>query len=361
MPFDPRPIRLRPDNFTPPSRTPWGGTRIVRQYKAALELGGLAPDTRVGESWELSTCDEFHTLTAEGELLGRWLGRDPEGALGAEASLGRRSTALLVKWIDAADNLSLQIHPDDDYPALGPDETGKLEAWYVVDREPGAGIYLGFRPGVGEREVRAALAGDADLSELMAFSEVERGDFVLLECGTPHALGRGVALIEPQRVAPGKRGVTYRYWDFGRRYDAQGRLDAAGTPRELHVAHALAVTRWDRVADPAWLATRRQRHGWPALDGAARCELLCTPEPAGPNAARAAHLRVARVLGNGSLRLPAWNALRSLTVIEGSVALGAAGDALHLRAGETAALPAASGALEVTLDAAHAVVCAATG
>jgi mannose-6-phosphate isomerase class I len=380
----PRPIRLKPDNFTPPSRTPWGGTRLVQRYKARLDLGALDPTAPVGESWELSTCDEFHTVTESGELLGQWLAREPRALLGDEALLGGRLTALLVKWLDAADNLSLQIHPEDDYRHLGPDESGKVEAWYVVDHDPGAGIYLGFRPGVTERQVQEALAADEDLSTLMAFSLVERGDFVLLEPGTPHALGKGISLLEPQVVAPGKRAMTYRYWDWRRRYDARGQRDANGRPRELHVAHALAVTRWDRACDPAWLASRVQHRGWPALDGTApaltpsgiaervrggasgtaggaRCEVLCTPEQGQGAGLYSSRLRVARLLGQGATRLPAWNALRALTVVEGEVKLGRGADALVLTAGETCAVPAVSGALDVELAAAHALVCAAAG
>jgi len=360
-PVQPRPIRLKPDNFTPPSRTPWGGTRLVQRYKAGLDLGALDPKAPVGESWELSTCDEFHTVTESGELLGQWLAREPRAWLGDEALLGGQLTALLVKWLDAADNLSLQIHPEDDYRQLGPDEAGKVEAWYIVDRDPGAGIYLGFRPGVTERQVQQALAADADLSTLMAFSEVERGDFVLLETGTPHALGKGISLLEPQAVAPGKRAVTYRYWDWRRRYDARGQRDPNGQPRELHVAHALAVTRWDRATDPAWLASRVRHYGWPASTAAAQCEVLCTPDQGNGAGLYSSRLRVARLHGNGATRTPAWNALRALTVIEGEVTLGRGADALVLRAGETCAVPAASGALEVELAQAHALLCAAAG
>ena len=302
-------------------------------------------------------------MTATGELLGQYLARDPHGMLGDEAVLGRRTTALLVKWIDAEDNLSLQIHPEDEYAQLGPDEAGKTEAWYVVDHEPNAGVYLGFQPGVGEREVREALAADADLSTLMAFWPMQRGDFVLLEPGTPHALGRGIAIIEPQAVAPNKRAVTYRYWDFRRRYDARGHLDSGGKPRELHIAHALAVTRWDRVSDPGWLASRIHRFGWPGADAAtqASCEVLCAGDQGNRDRMYSSRLRVARLCGSGRSSLPSWNVLRAVTVVEGHVALGSGAGAMSVRAGETVAVPASSGALAVELQAAHAVVSACAG
>jgi mannose-6-phosphate isomerase len=191
----------------------------------------------------------------------------------------------------------------------------------------------------------------------MGFVQVQRGDFVLLEPGTPHAVGKGVTLIEPQIVVPGRRGVTYRYWDFGRRYDQSGKPDPAGSPRELHVRDALAVTRWDRASDSSWLASRRIACGWPTPTLNAGCELLCAPEP--DVRLRSARLRVARLCGTGPIRLPAWNALRSLTVIEGEIELGQGADSLVVAAGCTVAVPAASGALEANLRGAHALVAAA--
>jgi mannose-6-phosphate isomerase class I len=355
----PHPIRLKPDNFTPPSRTPWGGRRLLDRYKAGLGAGAGLSDRRVGESWELSVSDEFPSMTEQGEPLAQWLARDPERLLGDEARDGGHLTALLVKWLDAGDHLSLQIHPQDDYAGLRAAESGKLEAWYVVEHDPGAGLYMGFRPGVQAAQVRAALESDADLSALMAFVEVERGDFVLLEPGTPHAVGKGLTLLEPQVVAPGKRGLTYRYWDWRRRYGAGGRPDPMGEPRELHVEHALAVTRWDRASDPDWLASRLLKTGTFDPSGAARFDLLCGPGP--DSRLDCDSMQVALLRGQGSIRLPSWNVLRALTVIEGSVILGDAGAELQLVAGSTAAVPAASGALPVQLRGAHALLSAAVG
>jgi mannose-6-phosphate isomerase len=331
----------------------------MQQYKAGLGLRAIDPGEPVGESWELSTCDEFHTLTEDGELLGALLARDARAWLGDEALLGHSATSLLVKWLDAGDDLSLQIHPEDDYAGLGPDEAGKLEAWYVVGHAPNAGLYLGFRPDVREDEVRALLANDADLSARMAFMPVQRGDFVLLDPGTPHAVGRGVTLLEPQVVKPMRRAVTYRYWDWRRRYDARGRPDANGAARALHVRDALAVTRWERAVDPLWLASRVRRYGWPDARAAARCEILCAPGPG--DGLPCARLRVARLCGTGVLRVPAWNALRALTVIEGCARLGRGAGAPPLPAGSSAAIPAAAGALEVELEGAHALLASAAG
>jgi mannose-6-phosphate isomerase len=343
------PLRLRADNFTPPARTPWGGTRMLQRYKAGLGLSVADPHAPRGEAWELSVSDELPSATASGELLRDVLARDPGAWLGREAARG--GTALLVKWLDAADDLSLQIHPEDDYRGLGASEAGKLEGWYVLERDPDALIYFGFRSGVGLRDVRRALDGGADVSALMAPCSVAPGDFLLVEPGTPHAIGRGITLLEPQLVVPGKRGLTYRYWDWNRRYDAAGKPSANGKPRELHVEHALAVTRWDRACDPAWLGSRRIALGWPRASAQARCELVCGPDAPLP----CAKLRVARLFGTGNVALPAWDALRSLTVIEGTLRL----DGQLLPAGTTAAVPAACSDLAAELQAAHALVVAA--
>jgi mannose-6-phosphate isomerase len=352
-------VRLKPDNFTPPSRTPWGGTRLAGGYKAALAVGGAAPGGKVGESWELSIGEEFPSVTDGGVFLSEMIAKDAAAWLGANVGRAQPSAALLVKWLDAGDNLSLQIHPEDSYSALGAAEGGKTEGWYVVARDPGAGIYLGFQPGVDARAVRSVLDDDGDLSVLMTFMPVEPGDFILLEPGTPHAVGRGITLIEPQIVRPGARAVTYRYWDFGRRYDPTGQLDAAGQPRPLHLDHALAVTRWERACDPTWLASRRASLGWPTTGRAGDCQLLCGREPEA--AIHSTSLGVARLCGTGRVALPAWNALRSLTVVEGSAVLGHGPEPLTVPTGTTAAIPACAGSLSIELSAAHVVVAAALG
>ncbi|MCA9583435.1 MAG: class I mannose-6-phosphate isomerase, partial [Myxococcales bacterium] len=265
-----RPLLLESGNFTPPSRTPWGGRRI-----GALkgEVGG-GP---VGESWEVSVEPDFPSRIEGGGLLGDHLAKEPTAYLGREAAAGRTSTALLVKLLDAAAPLSLQIHPTDDYPALGANESGKPESWYIVAHDEGAGLYLGFREGVSREAVEECLAKGRDLRPLLHFVPVEVGDFFAIEAGTPHAVGGGVFLVEPQHVLPGRRGVTYRYWDWGRRYDPSGREDPTGSPRDLHVDHALNVTRWDPPGGPSLLRMIHAGLGPANPLGPARSRVLAGP------------------------------------------------------------------------------------
>lgn len=345
-----RPLLLRPDNFTPPSRTPWGGRRIRERLKADAQL---QPGGPVGEAWELSVEPDFPSRLADGPTLDEVLRADP-ALLGAEAPNG--STSLLVKLVDADDDLSVQIHPHDDDPALAVDESGKPEAWYIIDAEPGAGLYLGFRDGVSRQDVETAIDAEGDVSALMSFVQVSPGDLFLIGPGTPHAIGRGVLLLEPQRVAPGKRGVTYRYWDWNRKYDADGQLDPSGHPRTLHRDRALDVTTWEGTMDAERIDRLSHRAGPAPIDGPASLEVLMSHT--GP--LRSDIFCVQRLAGSGALVLDPADRLRSLTLLDGRVKLHDGQAVLSLSRGQTCALPACLGSLRVDLTAAHAVLCSLT-
>lgn len=333
--------------FTSASRTPWGGTRLAALYGDALQL---SPGARVGEAWVFSLDPSF-----------------PSTVDGVDLATEVEST-LLVKLLDAAEPLSVQIHPADDYAGLRTGESGKPEAWYVVSHDPGAGLFLGFQPGVDEVRVRQALERGDELSSLMHFVPVQPGDFFVIDAGTPHAIGAGVTLVEPQRVLAGWTGVTYRYWDWNRRYDAAGQPATSGAPRELHVEHALAVTDWARVTRPDFVDGLRVRAGTFQPAAEARCQEL-TSNARRPDADRAVadaagstrgapsgDLRVARLAGTGVSALPDWRdwGAGALTVLEGEVLLAGGQRAVR---GQTLALCAAGE--EVALGGAHALVMAA--
>ncbi|MEM7610035.1 MAG: class I mannose-6-phosphate isomerase, partial [Myxococcota bacterium] len=299
---------LQRDNFTPLARTPWAGDRIVSRYKPELAA------RPVGESWEFSLGPEFASTVQGGATLRGLVESD------ADAWLGTGSPALLVKLLDTATPLSVQIHPEDTDPALAPSESGKPESWYVTHADEGAGIYLGFQDGVGEADARRAAAGNG-FDALMNYVPCKPHDFFVIPARTPHAIGAGLTLVEPQRVALGTRGVTYRYWDWNRRYDQAGRPDPKGKPRELHLERALAVTRWD-------LGTGALRKH--ASLGAPTAQLQCLAGPGG--ALESDDLRVWRLAGDGRGELR-HRQLRALTVLEGSVQVGD----VVVRAGSTAA------------------------
>jgi len=332
-----RPRLLRPDNFTPPSRTPWGGTKIVGRYKQGLDLAASTGDL-VGESWEVSVEPSFPSRFADDDTpLAEAIAADGEAWLGREGV--RRhggQTPLLVKLLDAARNLSVQVHPAEGDPTLAHDESGKPESWYILDTDDGGGLYLGLRDGVQRDDVDACLRGGGRFDELMNFVPVTPGDAFVIPAGTVHAIGAGVTLVEPQFVSPGRRGLTYRYWDWNRRYDAVGHEDPAGRPRELHLERALAVTAWDQERGAAGVDACR---AWPVVlfEGPLSRTRLVDWE----------HFTVERWAGSGRLECPALNSLLALVCVGGEAELRAETGRVGIRRGQSAVIPAAGGSVEV--------------
>lgn len=332
---------LQGDNITPLSRTPWAGTRIAADYK---RVPGLP--SRIGESWEVSVEPDFPSITEDGQSLEALIAANPEGWLGKHAS-EHGGLGLLVKLLDASMALSVQIHPWDDDPLLGDDESGKPECWYILNADDGAGIHLGLVPGVDVETMRHALESDADVSKLLNFVPCRPGDFFVLPPGTPHAVGPGLTLVEPQRVLPGRRGLTYRYWDHGRRYDSNGDLDPGGEPRAVHVERALAVTDWDAPRGEALVESLRIRTGRAEVDGKARQQALC-----GPGGLTFEYLSAQRLSGTGSLELSDVGTCQSLTVVAGEVEI----HGTRVGAGRSALVPAHMESRTLRLKGAHALM-----
>jgi len=207
----------------------WGGTRLADLYDKPLP-----PDRAIGESFEVSALPDEDSLVASGPLEGRTL-NSLVGEFGSEL-LGKPvweryegCFPLLIKLIDAQDDLSIQVHPDDDYARsnhLG--RFGKMEAWYVLHSDGGR-VALGLKQGLGPQELRRAIEqGGAE--DVVDFHPVSTGDVVCLPPGTVHALCRGVVIYEVQQSS----NLTFRLYDYDR-------LGLDGQPRELHVDAALEV------------------------------------------------------------------------------------------------------------------------
>ncbi|MEY4630938.1 MAG: hypothetical protein RIQ81_1058 [Pseudomonadota bacterium] len=244
------PLLLAPDNFTPRTRTPWAGTQIHTRYKASY-----SPETHIGESWEVSCDPEFPSrviaesasgVSGENQTLQDLIDKNPHAMISPELtgqaiSEGSKPTcSILVKLVNAASPLSLQVHPDDHDPNLKPNECGKPESWLVLNASPDAGIYIGFKKPWSRDSLRDALAGGRISKDDLLFVPVRENDYFELGAGIVHAIGPGITLLEPQRILHGKSGKTYRLWDWNRRYDARGHEDPlAGKPRELHLDQAL--------------------------------------------------------------------------------------------------------------------------
>lgn len=331
----PDPELLRWDNWTPPTRTPWGGRAIPDRLKAGLPVDDALLDGVVGESWELSVDPTFPSrLARDGRTLAEVIAADPKHWLGRHAALG--STPILVKLLDAREDLSVQVHPDDDDPWLAPHESGKPECWVVLDREPGAGLYLGLADGVTRERLEARIANGEDIHDALNFVPVEPGDAFVIEAGTVHAVGGGVTLLEPQLVHPGRTGLTYRFWDWGRRYDARGRRDPAGTLRPLHIERSFASTRWDAPRGKHFVDSCRAVPALIAELGGVRHEHLVTLRA----------LEVSRLSGRGVTALPPPGTLAALVVTRGHLAMGG----LEARMGQTLVIPAACASWAVDLD-----------
>ena len=193
-------VKFRSDNFTDHKRTPWGGTSIARHIKANLDLN--FPPT-IGESWEFSAtkelpsiCDAadnrtFAELLADKNNACYWLSSAHRQAWG-------QKTPLLVKYIDAKRNLSVQIHPDIDDRSLPVACCGKWEAWLVLRCEPNAGVYLGIKPGTTRQQLYDAANNAHRFEDILQFCPVKCGDLISVPPRIVHALGAGLCVLEPQ-------------------------------------------------------------------------------------------------------------------------------------------------------------------
>lgn len=247
----PKFLKLNPYNFVPITRTPWGGELIVKTKRQLLRGPSSGWPERVGESWEVSTDQAFPSIIKKTSLESHVgmsfediLKENPDHFLGTAvaASFGSHCP-LLLKWISAADTLSVQVHPHHSHPALSATECGKPESWLVLDKEKDGFFYLGFKENVSQEQITEALLSDkADEVLHKVFPKI--GDYISIPTGCVHATGPGVLIAEPQYVLPGRSGKTWRLSDWGRRYNAQGLRDPNGQPRELHIEQGLTAIDW---------------------------------------------------------------------------------------------------------------------
>lgn len=200
--------------------TVWGGVQLREKY------GKKSDGENIAESWELSFHKDGETRLEDGRTLRE---------VATKADLGKNCESfpffpMLVKLIDAKQDLSVQVHPSDAYALKNENSFGKTEMWYIVGAEEGAGIYLGFQRDVTKEEYERAIA-EHTLPELLNFFEVKAGECYFIPSGTIHAIGKGCLICEIQQNS----NLTYRVYDYGRK-------DKNGKERELHVEKALKVT-----------------------------------------------------------------------------------------------------------------------
>ncbi len=204
----------------------WGGTKLRDLYGKNCDYDVIA------ESWELSAHEDGQCRVGSGRYKGmlfkEYLELIGEDALGWKCQAFEKFP-LLIKFIDAKSQLSVQVHPDDAYALPNENEYGKNEMWYVMDCEPGACLYYGLNRAVSAQELRER-AGDNTLTDILNRVEVKRGDTFFVEAGTIHAIGGGILICEIQQNS----NCTYRLYDYGRR-------DKYGNLRTLHLDKAAEV------------------------------------------------------------------------------------------------------------------------
>ncbi len=293
----------------------WGGRRL-----SDLLTAPLPGDGPIGEAWVLSDREDHPSRVADGPLKGRTiaqlLDQYPEQVMGTLA--GRfRQFPLLLKFLDAREMLSVQVHPGDAHrDLLPPGETGKTEAWVVLEAGPESRVYAGLKPGATADGLRRALANGTLADHLACFTP-KAGDGVFLPAGTVHALGGGVVVFEVQQNSD----VTFRLYDWGH-VDAR-----TGQPRALQIDQALACIDFaegaaNPVAPVVETATPVER------------ERLFDCE----------HFRLWRLRGQTPFAVGVAGAARVLVCIAGAGRIVHGGVACVVGKGEVWLLPAAIGA-----------------
>jgi mannose-6-phosphate isomerase len=288
---------------------PWGGDGLWRFLKK-----GAPGDDRMGESWELSDRPEGETRVAGGSLDGArltdLLRRDPVALLGTDLPPGGHFP-LLYKFISAREKLSVQVHPGEGSP-LG---EAKTECWYIVEAEPGAEIIVGVRGGATLERLESP-----ECEQVLQRLPARRGDVFHVPAGTVHAITEGLLLYELQQNSD----TTFRLYDWGR-------VDAAGKPRALHTEEAGQVA--DLEPHPGYkippLAVGHASH---REDFLVACPFFVLKKWTG---------------FAGPVSLETRGRFRVLTVVAGEATLRNGEDALSLRLGDTALVPACIDAVRV--------------
>lgn len=233
----------------------WGGIRLKTEYNKNINLEPLA------ETWECSTHPDGPSIVANGEFKGKTLSEvlrlHPE-YLGTKVK--GNELPILVKFIDAKEDLSVQVHPGDEYARIHEHQNGKTEMWYVIDADKDSELIYGFEHKVNKDILNNAVKTKT-LDKHLHKEKVHKGDTFYVPSGTVHGIGKGILLAEIQESS----NVTYRVYDYDR-------IDKNGNKRELHFDKAIEVMNKDIAPD----IKQKQRiiHFYPGCS----TELLCNCE-----------------------------------------------------------------------------------
>ncbi|MCR5485220.1 MAG: class I mannose-6-phosphate isomerase [Clostridiales bacterium] len=216
------PVKLKPYI----SSTIWGGRRLIDEYGVETDKENAA------EAWVLSCHPRGCGVIENGEFKGRTLKSvyEEDRSICGKNAERFKEFPILIKFIDARDNLSIQVHPDEDYARRVENGAGKTECWYILDADDGAELILGFKKEISKATFENSIK-DNTLLDHVSKVKVKKGDFFFIEAGTLHAICKGVLLVEVQQNSD----TTYRIYDYNRK-------SADGKPRELHISKAVDVT-----------------------------------------------------------------------------------------------------------------------
>ena len=285
----------------------WGGWKL-----ASLLKRPIPHDEIFAESWEVCDHGKDQSVVEDGPLAGKTLhelvekyGRRLLGDAGKADSF-----PLLLKYLDAMQNLSLQVHPDDEMAAgLDPPDLGKTEAWYVVAAVPGSVIYAGLREGV-DRDTFARAVEQGKCEECLYYFEARQGDCIFMPAGTVHALGGGILVAEVQQSSD----TTFRLFDWNR-------LGTDGRPRELHIEQGLDAIDFD-------------------LGPISPIRQPVSREDDSVSLIRGEHFSMDRRLLLGPQNLGGDGRFHILTVVDGAVSIEGEQIQVNLDCGQTILLPA---------------------
>ena len=295
----------------------WGGTKLRDIYHKPCDF------EKVAESWELSThpAGESRLLRdgRPGPTLREYIAAEGKEILGANCGKFDEFP-VLIKFIDAKDALSIQVHPSDEYALKHEGEYGKTEMWVVMDCEPGAFLYFGVNRALSKEEFRRRIE-DNTVLEVLNRVDVHPGDVFFIESGTIHAIGAGILICEIQQNS----NCTYRVYDYDRR-------GADGKPRELHIEKALAVSN----LTPSDTEKREK-------------EVKTVPGGTVKELASCKYFTTQRLTVDGTMTLEAdESSFVSLVVTEGEGTVTGPENSLAFKAGDSLFVPAGTG--EVTLS-----------
>lgn len=290
----------------------WGGSKLREEYNISSDLDPLA------EAWVLSCHPDGPSVVENGPDAGltlpEYIEKHGRGVLGKNCARFE-DFPILTKFIDAKGNLSIQVHPDNAYALEHEGQYGKTEMWYVLEAEPDAFLYYGFKHPITKEEYKQRIENNT-LTEALNAAPVKKGDVFFIPAGTLHAICKGIVIAEIQQNS----NVTYRVYDYGR-------VGADGKPRQLHVAQALEVT---ECAPPR-------------------------PQDFGGHLAACEYFTADAVQGSAG-GVCSENSFASLLITDGAGSLACGGEALAVRKGDSLFLPAGSGDWKLT-GSASALVC----